>query len=230
MWSSRPDLCIPSILHIKDCDTFSPSSLRWRHQVQSAIVLIIITPERPASSWNCQVTRPKGLVFSRSYRLSGKGYGQPRRRIATQRSSKKCLIFICWCIPIVLGGKKYFSISTVNLKFWVFRIMPNKVIIRSQITERLLMDALKKSIICRNAENYCMALATHFVESFNNMLNFSRQTDFIRDQAVSAALIWHFYTGMRTSIVRTQVSGFPSIKPEINDECAIQCLAHSTIW
>ena len=49
---------------------------------------------------------------------------------------------------------------------------PSKVIIQSQIAERLLMDALKKSILYRNAEDYFMALDTYFVESFNNVLKF----------------------------------------------------------
>ena len=48
---------------------------------------------------------------------------------------------------------------------------PSKVIIQSQIAEQLLMDALMKSILYRNAEDYFMALNTYLVESFNNMLN-----------------------------------------------------------
>ena len=65
----------------------------------------------------------------------------------------------------------------------------SKVIIQSEIAGRLLMDALKKSIFYRNAEDYCMALDTYFFERFNNVINnFSQQTHFIRDQAVWAVL------------------------------------------
>ena len=47
----------------------------------------------------------------------------------------------------------------------------SKVILQSQITERIMTNALNKSILYRNAEDYCMTLDIYFFERFNNMLN-----------------------------------------------------------
>ena len=84
------------------------------------------------------------------------------------------------------------------------------------------MDPLKKSILCRNAEDYCIAMDTYFVESFNNVLEiFTANRFHSGPSSIGCALIWHFYIGMKISIVRTRVSGFSSIKPiDINEESA----------
>ena len=58
-----------------------------------------------------------------------------------------------------------------------------------------------------------MTLDTCFVESFNNVLNIFHDKEFHSGpSSIGCALIWHFYSEMRTPIVRTRVSAFPSIK------------------
>ena len=51
------------------------------------------------------------------------------------------------------------------------RYVPSKVIIESQAAADILMKTIKATQVHKDAQDFCMALDTFYVESFNNVLN-----------------------------------------------------------
>ena len=48
---------------------------------------------------------------------------------------------------------------------------PSTITITTDIAENLLRNAIRQSTVYKKAQNYCQALGTSYVESFNNSLN-----------------------------------------------------------
>ena len=75
---------------------------------------------------------------------------------------------------------------------------PSKIVITCEKAKKLFLSVLHGSTIYKNYSNFSGAMETHYVESYNNVINVFQDKAFhLQTGNTTSGLVWQPYTGMR---------------------------------